>query len=137
MIAIRLMLGAAWLIALPSMADPSIVAKRVTQLKPLMLNAIDSPTGKAQAWLEGELADRIRIQIKAPAKSPVLATVRTVQEFRPGCKRLHVALSLPEHKMETTSHTWEPFLVWYELNLCRDGRPPQVSDVGKDGEAQP
>jgi len=61
--------------------------------------------------------------------------VSTLQIFRPGCKRLRLLLSMPTHKMKTVKGTMEPFVMFYELNLCRDGQPPQVSSVGM-GEAR-
>jgi hypothetical protein len=32
--------------------------------------------------------------------------------------------------MKTVKGTIEPFQMYYELNLCRDGQPPKVSPVG-------
>jgi hypothetical protein len=107
---------------------------RTTEFKPLLFAAIDAPSGTAQAWLEGPVADRLRIQTKASPKSPVLVSVSTVKIIRTGCKRLRVTLSMPEHKMETVKHTTEPFVMWYELNLCRNGQPPEVTEAG-DGES--
>lgn len=115
-------------LSMSAVAAPTI--QKTTQAKSLLLSAIDAPGGKTQAWLEGEIANRIRNQTKAPAKSPVLATVSTVKEFRPGCKRLRMVLSMPDHKMLTIKNTMEPFTMFYELNLCRDGQPPQASSVG-------
>lgn len=114
--------------SVPALAAPTI--QKTTQVKSLLISAIDAHGGETQAWLEGEMADKIRAGTKAPAKSPVLATVTTVKEFRPGCKRLRLVLSMPKHKMQTVKHTMEPFTMFYELNLCRDGQPPHVSSVG-------
>ena len=49
--------------------------------------------------------------------------------------RIGLVLGMPDHKMRTVNGTMEPFSMFYELNLCRDGQPPQVSPVGT-GEAR-
>lgn len=119
-----------YLLAMPAVSAPAI--QKVTQIKPLLIDAIDAPGGKSKAWLEGEMADKLRVGIKAPPKTPVLATVSTIHEFRPGCKRLRLVLTTPKHLMKTVKGTLEPFSMFYELNLCRDGQPPQVSSVGME-----
>ena len=43
---------------------------------------------------------------------------------------LRLSLAMPTHRMLTVNGTREPFQMAYELNLCRDGQPPQASSVG-------
>ena len=76
------------------------------------------------------MADKLRAETKAPAGTKVRASVSTVSEFRAGCKRLRLSLAMPTHRMLTVNGTREPFQMAYELNLCRDGQPPQASSVG-------
>lgn len=96
----------------------------------LLLAAIDSKNGMSDAWLIGDMAQKLKTDTKAPANSRVKASVSTLQVIRPGCKRLRLLLSIPSHKMLTTKGTMETFQMYYDLNLCRDGQPPQVSPVG-------
>ena len=102
----------------------------VSNVRGLLISAIDSPSGKADAWLSGPMADKLRAETKAPAGTKVSASVSTVSEFRPGCKRLRLSLAMPTHRMLTVNGTREPYQMAYELNLCRDGQPPQASSVG-------
>lgn len=102
----------------------------VSEVRGLLLAAIDARDGSASARLAGPIAQKLRTETKAPANTRVLATVTTVSVFRPGCKRLRLTLAMPTHKMATINGTTEPFVMFYELNLCRDGQPPQVSRVG-------
>lgn len=99
-------------------------------VRSLLLAAIDSQSGMTEAWLIGPMAQKLKTDTKAPPNTRVKASVSTVQVIRPGCKRLRLALSMPSHKMQTVKGTMEPFSMFYELNLCRDGQPPQVSSVG-------
>jgi hypothetical protein len=43
---------------------------------------------------------------------------------------MRMQLGEPSHKMATVNGTNEPFNVYFDLNICRDGRPPQDSKVG-------
>lgn len=114
--------------SLESVAAPTI--SETANVRGLLLSAIDSRDGTAEAWLVGEMAQKLKNDTKAPPNTRVKATVTTVQVIRPGCKRLRLVLGMPTHKMKTVNGTMEPFSMFYELNLCRDGQPPQVSPVG-------
>lgn len=113
----------------PGIAAPTSVPE-VSQVRGLLLAAIDSKSGTADAWLIGPMAQKLRTETKAPDGTRVRASVSTVTLIRPGCKRLRLTLAMPTHKMLTRNGTREPFQMAYELNLCRDGQPPQVSSVG-------
>lgn len=99
-------------------------------IRGLLLSAINSRDGKAEAWLVGPMAQKLKNDTKAPTYTKVKASVMTVQVIRPGCKRLRIVFSMPTHRMMTVKGTREPFSMFYELNLCQDGQPPQVSPVG-------
>lgn len=104
-------------------------------IRGLLLSAIDSKNGTAEAWLTGPMAVKLKNETKAPPNTRVKVSVSTLQVFRPGCKRLRMTLAMPTHKMLTVKGTMEMFQMYYDLNLCRDGQPPQVSPVGL-GEAR-
>lgn len=112
-------------------AAPTI--PEVSDIKTLMLKGIDSDK-EVVAYLNGELAEKIKSQSKAPADTKVKARVATIQKIRNGCKRLLVEFSEPTHLMLTNKGTKEPFVMWYQLNICRDGKPPEISKVGKSSE---
>jgi hypothetical protein len=99
----------------------------------LLLSAIDARDGTAEAWLIGPMAEKLKNETKAPPNTRVKVSVSTLQVFRPGCKRLRMLLAMPTHKMKTVNGTTEPFQMYYDLNLCRDGQPPQASSVGTGG----
>lgn len=102
------------------------------KVRGLLLSAIDAKDGTAEAWLTGAMAQKLKIETKAPANSRVKISVSTLRIFRPGCKRLRMLLSMPTHKMKTVRGTMEMFQMYYDLNLCRDGRPPHDSNVGRE-----
>ena len=101
----------------------SSVAHADTDFRSLLAAAIDAPDGRAQGIVEGKLSRAIQQAIGTGA--PVVAEVRTLKSWRePGCRRLAVRLSTPQFKMKTSTGRSEPFGVEYQLNVCRDGRPP-------------
>ena len=101
----------------------SSVAHADTDFRLLIKAAIDAPDGRAEAIVEGKLSRAIQQAIGTSA--PVVAEVRTLKSWRePGCRRLAVRLSTPQFKMKTSTGESEPFGVEYQLNVCRDGRPP-------------
>lgn len=116
-------------------ASAAVVAapalQETSKVRGLLLSAIDSKDGTSDAWLVGPMAQTLKNQTKAPANSRVKAAVSTLKVIRPGCKRLRLLLSIPSHKMLTTKGTMEMFQMYYDLNICRDGQPPQVSPVGQ------
>lgn len=103
---------------------------RTSDLHGLLISAIDTPDDEKKAWLDGPIADKLRVQTRAPASTPVLARISTLKVLRPGCSRMRMQLGEPSHKMATVNGTNEPFNVYFDLNICRDGRPPQDSKVG-------
>ena len=103
---------------------------RTSDLHGLLISAIDTPYVEKKAWLDGPIADKLRVQTKAPASTPVLARISTLKVYRPGCSRMRMQLGEPSYKMATVNGTNEPFNVYFDLNICRDGRPPQDSKVG-------
>jgi hypothetical protein len=104
--------------------------QETANVRGLLLSAIESRDGTADAWLIGAMAQQLKNETRAPANSRVRVSVSTLQVIRPGCKRLRLLLAIPSHKMKTVKGTMEPFQMYYELNLCRDGQPPKVSPVG-------
>jgi len=97
------------------------------QLRPLLMEAIDAPDGKASSIVYGEEATRLQTTLKTLA--PVHAEVTTVARFKqPGCRRLQVKFTIPGELFKTTDGRMMPFSTGFRLNVCRDGSPPQ--DMG-------
>ena len=110
---------------------PITHAAEYTSAKPLLLQAIDAPDGRAQGEIVGTIADKFRETTKSSA--PVMAEVTTIKSFKQeGCKRLNVRLT--QANVPTKDGKLAEFAVNYELNLCRDGSPPtEGMDLEKAG----
>jgi hypothetical protein len=90
-------------------------------LKQHLLTAIDSPNGMAAGTLDGSMAEFFKAQTRSSA--PVMVKVRTLQRFpTAGCARLEA--TLVQEGVPTQQGSAIPFAIRYEINLCRDGRPP-------------
>lgn len=90
-------------------------------LKQHLLTAIDTPNGMAEGMLDGSMAEFFKAQTRSSA--PVIAKVRTLKRFpTAGCARLEATLI--QEGVPTQQGNAIPFAIRYEINLCRDGRPP-------------
>jgi len=90
-------------------------------LKQHLLTAIDSPNGMAAGTLDGNMAEFFKAQTRSSA--PVMVRIRTLQRFpTAGCARLEA--TLVQEGVPTQQGSAIPFAIRYEINLCRDGRPP-------------
>jgi len=89
-------------------------------LKQHLIAAIDAPNGQSDGELNGPMAEFFKAQTRSSA--PVMVQVRTVQKFaEAGCARLQATLM--QDAVPTQDGKLIPFVVRYELNLCRDGQP--------------
>jgi hypothetical protein len=115
------------------MASVQSHAAEYTSAKPLLLQAIDAPDGRAQGEIFGPIADKFRETTKSTA--PVMAEVTTIKSFKQeGCKRLNVRLK--QANVPTKDGKLTEFGVDYGINLCRDGSPPtEGMDLEKVGKA--
>jgi hypothetical protein len=115
--------AAALLVTCCAHAQPSVVERTsVTDARPLLIAAIDSPSGTAHGMLVGRIADAITQRFKAT--SPIYIDVATVRRYaQPGCRRLKVTYwqegvqlpGAPSARKQTID---------MQLNYCRDGLPP-------------
>lgn len=111
---------------------PITHAAEYTNTKPLLLQAIDAPDGRAQGEIVGPIADKFRETTKSNA--PVMVEVTTLKSFKQeGCKRLNVRMKQADVPTKDGGKT--EFAVDYGINLCRDGSPPtegmDLEQVGK------
>jgi hypothetical protein len=108
-------------------------AAEYSNIKPLLMHAIDAPDGKSAGVLVGPVAEKIVSTTGSSA--PVRAEVTTIKSFKQeGCKRLNVRLSQAD--VPTKSGKKTVLAMDYCINLCRDGSPPAEGvDIEMDGAA--
>ena len=91
--------------------------------RPLLIAAIDAPTGEAHGMLVGEIADAVTQRFKGT--SPIYIDVTTERRYaQPGCRRLNVRFwqdgvqlpGVPAPRRQTID---------FGINYCRDGQPPK------------
>ena len=115
----------AWLVAVPCIALDASAQDRtpVQDARPLLIAAIDAPTGEAHGMLVGEIADAITQRFKGT--SPIYIDVTTERRYaQPGCRRLKVRFwqdgvqlpGVPAPRRQTVD---------FGINYCRDGQPPK------------
>ena len=115
----------AWLVAVPCIALDASAQDRtpVQDARPLLIAAIDAPTGEAHGMLVGEIADAITQRFKGT--SPIYIDVTTERRYaQPGCRRLNVRFwqdgvqlpGVPAPRRQTID---------FGINYCRDGQPPK------------
>ncbi len=110
----------------------------VTDLRLLLLQALDSPQGRAHGKLVGEWADAITKKFSGAGikAGEILVDVHTLQRYaQAGCSRLNIRLVqdgvvLPGAKA--------PRLQTMDvgLNYCRDGQPPKSLAVATSSSRQ-
>ena len=115
----------AWLVVVPCIALDASAQDRtpVQDARPLLIAAIDAPTGEAHGMLVGEIADAITQRFKGT--SPIYIDVTTERRYaQPGCRRLNVRFwqdgvqlpGVPAPRRQTID---------FGINYCRDGQPPK------------
>ena len=115
----------AWLVAVPCIALDASAQDRtpVQDARPLLIAAIDAPTGEAHGMLVGEIADAITQRFKGT--SPIYIDVTTERRYtQQGCRRLKVRFwqdgvqlpGVPAPRRQTID---------FGINYCRDGQPPK------------
>jgi len=106
----------------------SSLAAEYQSIKPLLIQAIDAPGGKASGVLVGPVAEKFMATTGSSA--PVKADVTTIKGFKQeGCKRLNVRLS--QANVQAKDGRMVDFGIDYGINLCRDGNPPtEGMDLG-------
>lgn len=115
----------AWLaIITGTMLDASAQERiPVQDARPLLIAAIDAPSGEAHGMLVGEIADAVTQRFKGT--SPIYIDVTTERRYaQAGCRRLKVRFwqdgvqlpGAPAPRRQTID---------FGINYCRDGQPPK------------
>jgi hypothetical protein len=120
--------------------DPSTPTPRaeVTDLRVLLIQALDSPLGRAQGKLVGEWAQAITQKFSSSTHQAgdILVDVHTLQRYaQPGCSRLNIRLAQDGVLLPGTK---APRLQTMDigLNYCRDGLPPKSLAVAPSSNRQ-
>ena len=114
-----------WLVAITgAMLDASAQERiPVQDARPLLIAAIDAPSGEARGRLVGEIADAVTQRFKGT--SPIYIDVTTERRYaQAGCRRLKVRFwqdgvqlpGVPAPRRQTID---------FGINYCRDGQPPK------------
>lgn len=95
----------------------------VSDARPLVIAAIESPTGVAHGILIGDAADAITRQFNAT--SPIYIDVTTDRRYtQTGCSRLKV-LFWQEGVLLPSAVSPRKQTIEIGINYCRDGLPPK------------
>ena len=115
----------AWLVAITGVMFDASAQERipVQDARPLLIAAIDAPSGEAHGMLVGEIADAVTQRFKGT--SPIYIDVTTERRYaQAGCRRLKVRCwqdgvqlpGVPAPRRQTID---------FGINYCRDGQPPK------------
>lgn len=95
-----------------------------TEFKPIIMEAVNSESGEAQAYLSGPLADLIRARTNKP-NMDILVQVTTLQQLpEPGCKRVKIRFTTPGTVLPVSDGSSRMLDMDLKLNICKDGQPP-------------
>ncbi|WP_256081035.1 hypothetical protein [Massilia sp. YIM B04103] len=101
---------------------PEPPRRAVEDLRPLLLQAIDAPSGTAKGVLGGPLVQAIGAHFGTSA--PVLVDVSTLVRYaQPGCRRLKVQVWQDGVRLAPGAAPVRQSME-FGINYCRDGLPP-------------
>ena len=114
-----------WLLAITGAVLDASAQERipVQDARPLLIAAIDAPSGEAHGMLVGEIADAVTQRFKGT--SPIYIDVTTERRYaQAGCRRLKVrfwqdGVQLPGDPAPRRQ------TIDFGINYCRDGQPPK------------
>ncbi len=109
------------LIVLAVSAQQAVATTEFTSIKPLLLQAIDAPDGRAEGIVVGPIALHWKASTKSTA--PLLVEVTTLKRLKQeGCRRLNVRFK--QENVASKEGKQTEFAMDYGINVCRDGSPP-------------
>lgn len=103
-----------------------------TTSKDLLFDAIRGD-GMSRGFLNDQVARNIRQKFHLGPDALVEGVVNRVNVINEECSRLKLIINVPDVKIsQYMGGPQEMFSMWYELNMCKDGNPPeQVADKPK------
>jgi hypothetical protein len=112
--------------AQPVQPAPPFQRAEVSNPRPLLQAALQSPDGQAHGVLSGELAQAITQRFGGT--SPIFIDVRTEKRFKqPGCSRLLVSVWQEGVRLPGAASPRTQTLD-IGMNYCLDGRPPRSTE---------
>ena len=115
----------AWLVAITgAVLDASAQGRiPVQDARPLLIAAIDAPSGEAHGMLVGEIADAVTQRFKGT--SPIYIDVTTERRYtQAGCSRLNVRFWQEGVQLPGAAAPRRQ-TIDFGINYCRDGLPPK------------
>lgn len=107
--------------AFPALADQN-------ELQKLALQALNSPSGAAKGEINGPYADAIRAKIQRD-DAKIFAEITTIKALKQAdCKRLNIRIYTPGTLLPTTDGGNRMLDVSAQMNMCQNGRPPEVEE---------
>jgi hypothetical protein len=104
-------------------AETEAAANKVSDVRQLLVAAIDSSTGTARGEFVGPFAEGVKKKFRSDA--PILVTVSTEKRLsQEGCSRLKMVWS-QDNVMLPDAKGPQRKSVEVGLNYCRDGMPPR------------
>lgn len=103
-----------------------------TSARNLLLDAINGD-GNAIGFLYDNVSNGIRQRLHLDDSAVVQGVVSTVQIIDDECSRLKLTLIVPDVKIARYIGGPEEMLsIWYELNFCKNGQPPETDNLNND-----
>lgn len=108
--------------------DAAATEPMTTSAKELLLSALKED-GSSRGLLDDGIARKIRDKFYLQSDDIVEGVVDTVSVLNDDCSRLKLTINVP--KLKLSQYLGGPesmFSVWYELDMCKDGKPPEHMD---------
>ena len=114
-------------------AQSSSVEMMGTNFRGLFIEAINAPSGAAEAEVQGPIA--LLFQRSFDAKGKLMASVRTIRSYRdPACKQLELTLHVPGATIPRKDGGRSPLKMAYQFGMCADGsRPTDMTNDEQPG----
>lgn len=94
----------------------------VTDVRELLVGALDSPAGSVSGVLAGPFAQAIAQHFRTAA--PLLVDITTLERYaQPGCARLNVRMQ--QDGVRLGDEPPQQRTIDFGLDYCRDGTPPR------------
>jgi hypothetical protein len=108
---------------------PFAVKAQSADMRDALFAAMDASDGAYRGELQGGIRDWLHKALNT--NSPVFVNVTSIQQFpQPGCKRLRAEVTVPDVKVtDKKTGVQAPFGINYEMNLCPDGSPPEMTGM--------
>jgi hypothetical protein len=115
------------LLSTPALAQNE--RRPVEDVRPLLFDALRSPTGTASGVASGALAKMVATRFST--SSPLLIDVSTLRRYsQAGCARLNVKFA-QSGVSDSKNSPVSPKVIAVQLNYCLDGRPPKTVELTK------